>query len=164
MRKTEKIDFTKLLGFDTVAVELAGRLDFQDQTLSAKIGPEPAGVSLFQNETFDDKLGAKVGVESGVSDVRLKRDIDHLVTRRDGLPIYAFKYLWDDEVHVGVMAQDLLRNEIWRPAVLTRASGYFAVDYGRLGLRMATLDEWLAKGMAALTARQQLGSEAASTG
>ena len=130
IQKTEKLDFGKLLGFETVGAQIAGGLDLQD-------------------ETFGDKLGAKVGLEPP-SDVRLKRDIDHLATRCDGLPIYAFKYLWDDEVHVGVMAQDLLRNELWRPAVLTKGSCYFAVDYRRLGLRMTTLDEWLAKGMAAV--------------
>ena len=99
--------------------------------------------------SFVARLLSKIG-EDVPSDVRLKRDIEHLATRPDGLPIYAFKYLWDDEVHVGVMAQDLLRNELWRPAVLTKANGYFAVDYGRLGLRMTTLDEWRAKSMAAL--------------
>jgi len=49
------------------------------------------------------KLLSKIG-EALESDVRLKRDIEHLANRSDGLPNYAFKYLWDDEVHVGVMA------------------------------------------------------------
>jgi hypothetical protein len=96
------------------------------------------------DETLGDKLGAKVGLEP-TSDARLKRDIDHIATRSDGLPIYSFKYLWDDEVYVGVMAQDLLRNEPWRPAVLTKANGYFAVNYRRIGLRMTTLEEWRVK-------------------
>ena len=81
----------------------------------------------------------------------MKRDIDHLATRSDGLRIYAFKYLWDDKVHVGVMAQDLLRNEAWAPAVVRKEGGALFVNYARLGLRMATLNEWQAKGMAALT-------------
>ena len=85
------------------------------------------------------------------SDARLKRDIEHVATREDGLRVYAFRYLWDDAVHVGVMAQDLLRNEAWQPSVSSE-NGYYAVDYGRLGLRMTTLDEWNAKGMNALEA------------
>lgn len=46
MKKTESIDFDKLLGFETVGAELARCRDFQE-------------------ETFSDKLGAKVGVEVG---------------------------------------------------------------------------------------------------
>ncbi len=42
MDETNHLDFTKLLGFNTVADELSGGLDLQD-------------------ETFGDKLGAKVG-------------------------------------------------------------------------------------------------------
>jgi hypothetical protein len=72
----------------------------------------------------------------------LKRDIRHVATRRDGLRLYAFKYLWGDETYVGVMAQDLLRNETWRAAVSTMANGYYAVHYGKLGLRMTTLKAW----------------------
>ena len=128
-----EIDFTRLLGFQTIAETLTEDLNLQDETLGAK-------------------LGAKVGdLESVTSDARLKRDINHLATRSDGLQIYSFRYLWDDEVHVGVMAQDLLRNEAWAPAVVTKEGGNLFVDYARLGLRMTTLDEWQAKGMAALT-------------
>ena len=43
-RNCKKLDFTNLLGFETVGAELAGPLDFQ-------------------NETFADRLGAKVGGE-----------------------------------------------------------------------------------------------------
>ena len=38
MQKPDKIDFGKLLGFETVAEELSKGLDFQDDTLGAKIG------------------------------------------------------------------------------------------------------------------------------
>jgi len=44
------------------------------------------------------------------SDIRLKRDIEHLVTLENGIKVYAFKYLWEDTIRVGVMAQDLLRD------------------------------------------------------
>ena len=49
-----KIDFTKLLGFDTVSDRIAEELDFQDEALG-------------------DNLGAKVGIEPP-SDLR--RDTD----------------------------------------------------------------------------------------
>jgi hypothetical protein len=65
MRETEKLDIAKLLDFDTVATELAGRLDFQDRTLGDKLGAkvavEPGGVALFQNETVAAKFGTKRG-------------------------------------------------------------------------------------------------------
>ena len=65
------IDFTKLLGFNTVADQVSGRLDLQDDTFSdklgAKIGPpeghSPPRVVDFKDETFGAKLGAKMGPE-----------------------------------------------------------------------------------------------------
>jgi len=93
---------------------------------------------------------AKVGKPPD-SDARLKRDIHHVATLEDGFRVYSFRYLWDDAVHVGVMAQDLLENETWRPAV-SDAEGYYTVDYGLLGLRMTTLDDWNANGVQALRA------------
>jgi len=38
MQKPDKIDFTKLLGFETVADDLSKEVDFRDETISAKIG------------------------------------------------------------------------------------------------------------------------------
>ena len=43
--KCDRIDFAKLLGFDGVSNQISGPVDFQDETLNAK-------------------LGAKVGVEA----------------------------------------------------------------------------------------------------
>ena len=104
-------------------------------------------------DALERSVRAKVGKQDTgtVSDARLKRDIHHVATREDGLRLYAFKYLWDEAVHVGVMAQDLLRKDAWRSSVSSE-SGYYTVNYGLLGLRMTTLDEWEAKGLAALKA------------
>jgi hypothetical protein len=45
MRESKKIDFTKLLGFETISEQASKGLDFQDETISAKlgakIGPDP---------------------------------------------------------------------------------------------------------------------------
>ncbi len=76
------------------------------------------------------------------SDRRLKRDITHLKTLGSGIRLYSFKYLWDDAVHVGVMAQDILAMPGHKDAVHMDPSGFFSVDYGRLGLRMTTLAAW----------------------
>jgi hypothetical protein len=43
-----------------------------------------------------------------------------------------------------------LLNRDWRRAVVRQANGYFAVNYAALGLRMATMDEWRQRGLAAV--------------
>lgn len=64
------------------------------------------------------------------SDRRLKRDIKNLgVKLANGLKLYAYKYLWSDEPHIGVMADEVLRV---RPAAVHVIGGYMAVDYGAL--------------------------------
>ena len=54
MRKAT-IDFTKLLGFDAVSEEIKGAVDFQDETvaakLGAKIGVDPPGQPPAQPKT-----------------------------------------------------------------------------------------------------------------
>ena len=50
--------------------------------------------------------------------------------RADGLPLYAFRYLWDRVVRFGVMAQDVLA--VKPEAVIPTPSGYLMVDYGAL--------------------------------
>jgi len=76
------------------------------------------------------------------SDIRLKRDITHITTLDNGLKLYSFKYLWEDTTNVGVMAQDLLEDESYRDAVVTKKSGFYAVKYSFLGLRMTRPKEW----------------------
>ncbi len=84
------------------------------------------------------------------SDARLKRDVTHLATMESGIRLYAFRYLWEDTLRVGVMAQDLLANPVWRDAVILHPSGYYAVDYAALGLRMVTLEDWNRRGSLAV--------------
>jgi hypothetical protein len=81
-----------------------------------------------------------VGIEG--SDQRLKRDITPIAVASNGIQLYSFKYLWSDEVYVGVMAQDLLSNPQWKDAVLTSNTGYYKVDYSKLGLQMMTLGQY----------------------
>jgi hypothetical protein len=38
MSENKKLDFTKLLGFETVSEQVVEELDFQDETISAKLG------------------------------------------------------------------------------------------------------------------------------
>ena len=44
MQKPDTIDFAKLLGFDTVVRDLSEDLDFQNETLGAKLGAKVGDV------------------------------------------------------------------------------------------------------------------------
>jgi hypothetical protein len=77
------------------------------------------------------------------SDLRLKEDIIPLERLGDGLGLYRFRYKWSNQQYVGVMAQEVAKTN--PDAVVCGADGYLRVDYGRLGLRMVTWDEWVAK-------------------
>ena len=77
-----------------------------------------------------------------VSDIRLKRDIVQIATLDGGIGLYRYRYNWSDELYVGVMAQEV--EKVAPEAVLRGADGYLRVDYGRLGRRLMTWEEWLA--------------------
>jgi hypothetical protein len=82
-----------------------------------------------------------IGCTGIPSDVRLKRDIGLLARLGNGIGLYRYRYLWSDTVYVGVMAQEVAT--IVPDAVLQGADGFFRVDYGRLGLRLFTWEEWV---------------------
>jgi outer membrane immunogenic protein len=73
-----------------------------------------------------------------ISDVRLKRDIVLVGRRSDGLGIYRFRYLWSEDLYVGVMAQEVA---LLHPDAVVRddLTGYMAVNYTRLGLQPVIL-------------------------
>lgn len=71
------------------------------------------------------------------SDSRLKENVARIGTTRHGLPLYTFSYRGRPEVYAGVMAQDVL--EVRPDAVSLSDSGYYAVDYRKLKLRMMRL-------------------------
>lgn len=84
------------------------------------------------------------------SDRWLKRDIQHLSTaqtKQGSINLYRFKYLWDDQEYVGVMAQELLTTH--PDAVLVGTGGYYRVDYDMLGIPFLTYEEWLTQNTAA---------------
>ncbi|MDC9835123.1 tail fiber domain-containing protein [Rhizobium binxianense] len=71
------------------------------------------------------------------SDRRLKTDIRRLGSSAQGIPVYAFRYIWGGPMFVGTMAQDLLA--IRPEAVIETASGYYMVDYDKLDIAMISL-------------------------
>ncbi len=83
-----------------------------------------------------------------LSDIRLKRDIALLSRLDNGLGLYRYRYLWSDQVYVGVMAQEV--EKVMPEAVARSADGYLRVDYQRLGLRLMTWQEWTESSKAVL--------------
>ena len=82
------------------------------------------------------------GIGVYISDIRVKHDIVPLQRLANGLELYSYRYLWSDQVYVGVMAQDV---QALRPDAVTQgADGLLRVDYKRLGMRLQTLEEWTA--------------------
>jgi hypothetical protein len=79
-------------------------------------------------------LSAGGGEPPSPSDARLKTDVVRVGTTHLGLPLYHFRYIGDEAVYEGVMAQDVA---VMHPnAVRTLPLGYLAVDYAKLGLKM----------------------------
>ncbi len=80
-------------------------------------------------------MGGKAIGQGGIwgSDRRIKRDITPLGTAPNGLPLYSYRYVWDDDdtpLRTGHMAQEVM---LVRPdAVYRMPAGYLAVDYGAL--------------------------------
>jgi Chaperone of endosialidase len=91
----------------------------------------------------DNNGGQQQGGQSSSSssDIRLKRDIVEVGRLANGLHLYHFRYNWADREYVGVMAQEV--EKVAPEAVSRGADGYLRVDYGQLGLRLETWDEWL---------------------
>ena len=87
-------------------------------------------------------------ISTDVSDIRLKRDIALLSRLDNGLGLYRYRYLWSDQVYVGVMAQEV--EKVMPEAVARGADGYLRVDYQRLGLRLMTWHEWTESSKAVL--------------
>ncbi|WP_145307150.1 tail fiber domain-containing protein, partial [Sinorhizobium medicae] len=88
------------------------------------------------------------------SDRRLKRDIARLAELANGLGIYRFRYLWSDEVFVGVMAQEVL--EVMPEAVVIGSDGYMRVNYTKLGIEMLSLEQWTSRLVAGVPSSRAL--------
>jgi hypothetical protein len=75
---------------------------------------------------------AQMAAMAGMSDARLKTDVEPVSTDPKGRRWYAFRYLWDRPSvrRLGVMAQEILASD--PHAVLTHPSGFLMVDYGAL--------------------------------
>lgn len=61
------------------------------------------------------------------SDIRIKKDIEHIGETDAGIPIYSFSYIWENKKRVGVMAQDV--EQVIPEAVVINSMGIKMVNY-----------------------------------
>jgi len=103
---------------------------------TAFIGPVVASSAMqgMSIRPADAQASKSSDSSTGISDLRLKRDIVRIGTHSSGCGIYRVKYLWSDVVYVGMLAQDVLEHA--PDAVVARPGGYLAVNCGALGMTM----------------------------
>jgi hypothetical protein len=91
-----------------------------------------------QGEMFGSLVGAGVGL---ASDMRLKENVEEVgKDAYTGLNLYHFSYISDPDstLYEGVMAQEVLN--FMPEAVVLDEEGYYAVDYGMLGMTMKEVE------------------------
>jgi hypothetical protein len=110
-------------GYDTASRNWQAQ---QQAAAQSRAGMYNLGASLFG-------LGGRSLTGGGMfsSDRRLKRDIKSLgITGSHDLPLYSFKYVWDDVPRVGFMADDVAA--VRPDAVANDNLGFALVNYGAL--------------------------------
>lgn len=85
-----------------------------------------------------------------VSDPRLKKDMRFVGRLENGINLYAFRYVGDDRVFVGVDAGEIAADPRFAHAVRVRDGGFLAVDYHQLGLKVANAPAMRSAGERAL--------------
>lgn len=132
-------------GVGTAGMQTGARIS----GLYGDIGAAQAGESLAQGQAFSSVLnlpaqflGAQYGANAGkagtamtpglgniFSDIRLKKNIQRIGTRSDGLGVYEFEYTWGGGRQIGLMAQEVLG--IY-PDAVGQSGGYLTVDYSKV--------------------------------
>jgi len=97
------------------------------QTQSGNIGQMLSGLA---GSALSSYVGSPNFANLLKSDIRAKRDVRKLGTLHDGLGVYSYRYLWDDNPQIGVMAQEVAAIRPW--ALGPMQDGYMTVDYGAL--------------------------------
>lgn len=97
---------------------------------SANILTDAGKFSRSRSSQYDGSLGKTLG--KMLSDPRLKTDVVKLGEMEDGLGIYEWTYIWEneDERNVGVMADEVAELRPW--ALGPEVDGFMTVDYGAL--------------------------------
>lgn len=103
----------------------------QAGNLVAEVGAQRqrrGGLGSFFNTV--GQIGQAAGALASLSDARLKENIERIDTRPDGLNVYRFNYVGEDEPQIGVLAHEVA--EIRPDALGPIVQGYLTVDYAKL--------------------------------
>lgn len=95
------------------------------------------GVGIVGGVIFILNAGGGGMMHYYVSDSDLKTDLRHVETLENGIQLYAFRYVGDERMFVGVLAEELQSDPRFAHAVTSGEHGYLHVDYGALGLQLA---------------------------
>ena len=90
------------------------------------------------------RFAASMGIValSVLSDERAKRDIEPVGTLQNGIRLYRFRYLHDDQLYVGVIAQEV--EQVVPAAVVHGNEGLLRVNYRMLGIDLMRWEQWKA--------------------
>ena len=123
--------------------------DWKKPVLTSAVLPAHADATCPGDDSGDD-TGDSDCPDEDVSDMRMKMNIRKLDSAELGFQLYRFEYRADPDhkTYVGVMAQHL--EETHPSALIEGPDGLYRVDYGSLGLKMTTLEEWHERGIAAV--------------
>lgn len=125
---------------DTALVGSLGDMQHQiDQAMASALPTQLLNAGQMFNPLLGNLVGktgtespspfkAALSVASLFSDRRLKRDITEIGKAR-GLKLYTYRYLWDDLLRLGVMAQEVLAR---KPEAVGSAGGFMTVNYGAI--------------------------------
>lgn len=117
----------------------AGQVQLNPNSLGLQVGISHQGGTQQTNGrtsqwgvNFGDvaKAAAGVGQMIAMSDSRLKESIVPMGKTAGGATLHSYRYRGDNQVRVGVMAQEVRR--IFPEAVVETPSGFLAVDYSKV--------------------------------
>ena len=126
-------------------IETEDQTGFAIESIEEYTHQDPTQIIYNVKVTGNNTYVANKLVVHNKSDARLKRNIELIDTRDDGLKIYTFKYVWSDVTWVGVMAQDLLEQPQFAHAVQMDADGFYSVNYSKINFGMTMADTYCVK-------------------
>jgi len=132
LQAAASIPYTGVNNYANLVNGLTGKYGVQNSNSTSTTSGLPAFLSAL-GSAAQGIGGAATGLSDlgiRISDVRLKRDIRKIGILDDGLGIYAYRYRWDDEPQIGVMAQEVAAVRPW--ALGPVQDGIMTVDYGAL--------------------------------
>jgi hypothetical protein len=112
----------KLMGLSSQGLNAGG--------IIAGAGQKSQSTGSSSSKEGMSKFLGQLGAGLAMSDPRLKYDVILLGELESGLPYYSFKYIGEDERHVGVMADEVA--VIQPDALGPEVDGFMSVDYDKI--------------------------------